>query len=157
LEIEKHDLKNQKEAYQKESTRGLIFTLHLLVGICHSRGVVIAEEYEKLTGSWFAQLVYRTLQQVLIDCAMVKNKEHLLVVMDNDPSQRSSTANEALHESGADLVEIPTRSPDLNPIENIFHSVKRSLREGALRLIREDFQSSRQRILVLCYSAIYVL
>jgi len=48
---------------------------------------------------------------------MVKNKEHLFFAMDNEPSQRSSKANEALHEIGADLVEIPPRSPDLNPIE----------------------------------------
>ena len=83
-------------------------TLHLLVGICHSRGAVMAEEYEKLTGSWFAQYLYRTLQQVLMDCAMVKNNEHLLFVMEN-PSQRSSKAHEALHEVGADLVEMPPR------------------------------------------------
>jgi len=67
----------------------------------------MAEEYEKLTGSWFAQYLYRTLQQVLMDCAMVKNNEHLFVM--ENPSQRSSKAHEALHEVGADLVEMPPR------------------------------------------------
>ena len=39
--------------------------------------------------------------------------------MDNDPSQRSMVAKDALQEIGAELVDIPARSPDLNPIENI--------------------------------------
>ena len=69
--------------------------------------------------------------------------------MDNDPSQQSAAAKDALHKIGADLVEIPPRSPDLNPIENIFHNIKNSLREGALRqrIIGEDFQSFKQRVL----------
>ena len=114
------------------------------------RGIREADwKYEKLTEFWFAQFVYRTLQQVLMECAMVKNKENLLFVMENDPSQRSAAANESLHEIGADLVEIPLRSPDLNPIENMFRSITHSLREGALRqrISREDFQSVKQRVL----------
>ena len=124
-------------------------TLHLLVGISHSTGVVFAEEYEKLNGSWFARFAHRTLQKVLMDCALVKNKEKLLFVMDNDPSQRSAIAKDALHEIGAEVVEIPPRSPDLNPIENFFHNIKHSLREGALRhgIIREDYESFKQRVL----------
>ena len=68
-----------------------------------------------------------------MDCALIKNKEKLLFVTENDPSQRSAAAKDALHEICADLVEIPHWSPDLNPIENIFHNIKNSLREGALR------------------------
>ena len=132
-------------------------TLHLLVGISHSLGVVLAEEYEKLNGHWFSQFAHRTLQKVLMDCAVVKNKEKLLFVMDNDPSQRSTLAKDALDEIGADLVEIPPRSPELNPIENVFHNIKRSLREGALRqrIHREDFQSFKERVLgtLLQYNA----
>ena len=69
--------------------------------------------------------------------------------MDNDPSQRSMVAKDALQEIGAELVDIPARSPDLNPIENMFHNIKRSLREVALKrkIIREDFESFKQRVL----------
>ena len=124
-------------------------SLHLLVGISHSTGVVLAEEYEKMNGPWFAKFVQGTLQKVLMDCAVLKRKEKLLLVMDNDPSQRSMVAKDALQEIGAELVEIPARSPDLNPIENIFHNIKRSLREDALKrkIIREDFESFKQRVL----------
>ena len=46
-------------------------------------------------------------------------------VMDNDPSQRSKAARKAINDSVATLFEIPSRSPDLNPIENLFHIVKK--------------------------------
>ena len=69
--------------------------------------------------------------------------------MDNDPSQRSMVAKDALQEIDAELVEISARSPDLNPIENIFHNIKRSLREDALKqkIVREDIESFKQRVL----------
>ena len=124
-------------------------SLHLLVGISHSTGVVLAEEYEKMNGPWFAKFVQATLQKVLMDCAVLKGKEKLLLVMDNDPSQRIMVAKDALQGIAAELVEIQARSPDLNPIENIFHNIKRSLREDALKrkIIREDFESFKQRVL----------
>ena len=59
-------------------------TLHLLVEISHSIGVIVAEEYEKLNGSWFTQFAHRTLQKVLMDYALIKYKEKVLFVMDND-------------------------------------------------------------------------
>ena len=43
--------------------------------------------------------------------------------------------------------KIPTRSPDLNLIENIFHGVKVKLREDALarRITRETFEEFSER------------
>ncbi len=46
--------------------------------------------------------------------------------MNNDPSQRSKIAWKAMNKAGATLFTIPPRSPDLNPIENLFHIVKNS-------------------------------
>ncbi len=46
--------------------------------------------------------------------------------MNNDPSQRSKTAWKAMNKAGATLFTIPSRSPDLNPIDNLFHVVKKS-------------------------------
>ena len=105
-------------------------TLHLLVGISHSTGVVFAEEYEKLNGLWFAQFAHRTLQKVLMDCALVKIKEKLLFLMDNNQRQRSAIAKNVLHEIGASVVEITPRSPDLNPIENFFTILSIVLERG---------------------------
>ena len=51
------------------------------------------------------------------------NPQSNLFVQDNDPSQISAVAV---------YLKIPARSPDLNPIENIFHLVNKELRESAL-------------------------
>ena len=50
-----------------------------------------------------------------------------IFVMDNDPSQTSAMAMKAIGDQGAQLFCIPARSPDLNPIENVFHIVKSNL------------------------------
>ena len=124
-------------------------TLHLLVGVSYSAGVVVAEEYEKMNARWFAKFVHETFDSTLRECAAMKKKEKLLFVMDNDPSQRSKLASDALEEVGAELVEIPARSPDLNPIENLFNIIKCNLRQEALRgkIVKEDFQTSKGRVL----------
>ena len=53
-----------------------------------------------------------------------KTNARRLFTMDNDPSQTSKAAKSALEDIQAQMQEISPRSPDLNPIENIFHLVK---------------------------------
>lgn len=69
--------------------------------------------------------------------------------MDNDPSQNRRIAKDILNEIGAEVVKIPPRSPDLNPIENLFHNVKRQMTKEALRerIEKEDFNDFRKRVL----------
>ena len=43
--------------------------------------------------------------------------------MDNDPSQRSTLATDALHDVGAEVLDIQPRSPDLTTIGNVFNNV----------------------------------
>ena len=52
--------------------------------------------------------------------------------MDNDPSQVSKLAMNALREIECELCKIPSRSPDLNPCELNFHLVKDSLDNEAI-------------------------
>ena len=60
-------------------------------------------------------------------------------VMDNDPSQRSKVAKRAIMKARATLFAIPPRSPDLNPIENLFHVVKRELEKQVIvRSIQQE-------------------
>ena len=56
-----------------------------------------------------------------------------LFIEDGDPSQNSALARAAWRRKGARLMAIPTRSPDLNPIENIFHLLKRMLQQDAIK------------------------
>ena len=69
--------------------------------------------------------------------------------MDNDPSQTSKVARNALEDIEAELHRIPARSPDLNPIENIFHLVKTSLEREviALNITSETFEDFSSRVL----------
>ena len=145
----------------RKSSEGLTFTtkgskdlpggrrLHLLVGVTHGLGVTVAEEYTKMDGSYFARFVQTTMERSLVDIGMQKGKEHLIFVMDNDPSQNSRVAKRALEDIGAELQAIPARSPDLNPIENVFHNVRSILRQQALeeRIERESFAAFKNRIL----------
>ncbi len=48
-------------------------------------------------------------------------------LMDSDPSQTSKAARKAMENIDAKFLKIPARSPDLDPIENTFHLVKKSL------------------------------
>ena len=56
-----------------------------------------------------------------------------MFLQDGDPSQNSAKAREALDSVRAEIFTIPPRSPDLNPIENLFHIVKETLRKDALQ------------------------
>ena len=44
----------------------------------------------------------------------------------------SKAAKKAINKAGATLFAIPPRSPDLNPIENLFHIVKKQLTNQAI-------------------------
>ena len=49
---------------------------------------------------------------------------------------------------GAKKFLIPPKSPDLNPIENIFHQVKRKLSDDALErnIVKENFHHFSKRV-----------
>ena len=67
--------------------------------------------------------------------------------MDNDPSQTSKKSLSALSDIECELHEIPPHSPDLNPIENVFHLVKKSFKREAInKKMRESFVEFRARV-----------
>ena len=97
------------------------------MAIALNRGVILAKEYEHMSGQYFSTFVRTNLSKLFEDA-----KEQKWFVMDNDPSQRSKAAKKAINESGATLFAIPPRSPDLNSIENLFHIVKKPLDNQAI-------------------------
>ena len=96
--------------------------LHLLVAISYKQGAVIEEEYEKMTGRYFAWFV-RNKFPVLFS----RKRGRKWFIMDNDPFQRSVAACKAIEKECCELFCIPARSPHLNPIENMFHIAKKGL------------------------------
>lgn len=122
--------------------------LHLLVAISHNQGVVMVEEYEKMTGPYFAWFV-RNKFPILLS----RKRGRKWFVMDNDPSQRSLAVQKAIRKESCELFRIPARSPDLNPIENMFHIVKNQL-DCQIRdsqIVRETWEQFKTRVIKTLY------
>ena len=97
--------------------------LHLIVAVAYGKGVILKVPYVKMTGQIFAQFI-REHFNITFAKAGPKRNARRLFTMDNDPSQTSKAAKSALEDIQAQMKEISPRSPDFNPIENIFHLVK---------------------------------
>ena len=69
--------------------------------------------------------------------------------MDNDSSQTSKAAMNALQETENELLIVPAHSPDLNPIENIFNVVRETLEKEAIKrnITKEIFEKFKTRVL----------
>lgn len=119
---------------------------HFLVAISYNRGVILCEQYYgNINGEMFGQFILDHFKEVFAKSANPKGK---LFLQDGDPSQNSKKAKVALDMIGARLFPIPPRSPDMNPIENIFNITKQNLRDDALskNIVRETFDKFSQRI-----------
>jgi transposase len=110
----------------KEGTGGKY--ARCVVAISYGQGVIICEPYQKMTGEFFEDFIDRNFNNMFEAC----EKTSRLFVQDGDPSQNSAAAKRALERVNGQLLKIPPRSPDLNPIENIFHLVAQQLRADAL-------------------------
>ena len=122
--------------------------IHFLVGISSGCGVVLLEEYTKMDGHYFAKFVQNTLHKKLMELAELKGREELIFVMDNDPSQTSRVALDAVEDCAIQFLSIPPTSPDINPIENVFHVVRSELRKEAMeqKICKESFLQFKERV-----------
>ena len=123
-----------------------------MIAISFQRGVVLCEQYDEISGEKFAKMMDSCLPQAF---QLSINPYDRLFVQDGDPSQNSAVAKEIIENIGAQVVEIPARSPDLNPIENFFGLLEKALRDDAKKknIRKETFQefSARIRNIVVNY------
>jgi transposase len=68
-------------------------------------------------------------------CLVPTLKRRDIVVVDNVPFHKVAGVEEAIQAVGASLRYLPKYSPDLNPIELLFHPLKTCLRKAAERTI----------------------
>src|SRR5215831_4225712 len=68
-------------------------------------------------------------------CLVPTLKRRDIVVVDNVPFHKVAGVEEAIQAVGASLRYLPKYSPDLNPIELVFHPLKTFLRKAAQRTI----------------------
>ena len=120
------------------------------VAISHNCGVICAEQYTKLDGVTFAKFVEDKFKTIFSRSG--KNSRYWL--QDGDPSQNSAKARQSLDSLNTSLVSIPPRSPDLNPIENIFSIVKKELKQQAVEgeKTHEGFNEFALRVKATLYS-----
>ena len=109
-----------------------------MVAVTYNEGVLLCEEYDKLNGDTFKIIVEKNCEEMF---QRAKKNASRLWIQDGDPSQNSAVARRSFKKMNAQLISIPPRSPDVNPIENIFHIVKKKLDDDALRcrIHREDY------------------
>ena len=116
----------------------------IFVAISYGQGVICCKQYEQLNGEFFKAFI-----SAKCDAMFRKGKKASgLFVQDADPSQNWSKAKAAMKAVGANILPIPPRSPDLNPIENIFHLVKRKVNsdELDLQIMRENMNDFAETV-----------
>ena len=69
-----------------------------------------------------------------------------IVVMDNLSVHRGAWVRELLEERGASVLLLPPYSPDLNPIEEAFSKIKRSLRKTKARTLQALFEATHRAL-----------
>ena len=100
-----------------EGTGGTV--AHFMAAIVYGKGVIAAEQYHgRINAEKFSSFVQEHFASMFKKSANPRGK---LFPQDGHPSQNSVKARSAWDEVGARKFTIPARSPDLNPIENIFH------------------------------------
>ena len=119
-------------------------TLTFYVGISWGHGVVFCRPFEgTFSGATFAAWAERELPAAFewID----KGKRF---VQDGCPVMNSKVVKSAYTRMGAEVCSIPARSPDLNPVENVFNNIRRELRNDAKtkRIVHETYQEFGTRV-----------
>ena len=128
---------------QKEGATNANF----MVAISYNKGVVLSKQYKgSITGQKFTNIVNSwEYEEALRNSS---NSVQRRMLMDGCPRQNAKCALEALEDLGVLVFKIPARSPDLNPIENMFHLVGRRLSEEAIQrnITQETFKEFSARV-----------
>ena len=76
------------------------------------------------------------------------NPKKKLFVQDGDQSQNSKKAHIAFDEISCTVFLIPARSPDINPIENVFNVIREHLKKDAFEneIKKESFEEFSVRV-----------
>lgn len=128
---------------KKEGVNGRV--AKYIVCISYSKGVICCEPYEKMTGAYFKSFIEDHFDGIFAK----SNAPHVRrFLQDGDPSQNSQVCRLALDEMGITMFPIPPRSPDVNPIENLFNNVKDTLAKDAIRLniVKETYEEFCDRV-----------
>ena len=127
-----------------EGTGGSV--AHFMAAIAYRKSVIAAEQYfGRINADTFSSFVHEHFASMFKKYPNPKGK---LFLQDGLPSQNSGKARSAWDKVGAQKFSIPGRSPDLHPIKNVFHIIKKKLHQDALemKIEREDLEEFSARV-----------
>jgi len=130
---------------KKEGSGGRM--ANFFVGISFSKGVVLCEHHKwKIDGKNFSNFIKEHFPATFEKVGAVPGERRFL--QDGCPRQNAIVAQKTWTRLGYEVVRIPARSPDLNPIENFFHLVRKKLQADADKnnIKRESYDDFVARI-----------
>lgn len=119
--------------------------VNFMVAISYGKGVVLCEQYEgSITGPKFSEIV-KSFPKAFKKSSSPRARRFL---MDGCPRQNSKVAVRAIEKVNAVVFKIPPRSPDLNPIENFFHTLTVRLNNDAFqkKITKETYKELSSRV-----------
>lgn len=131
---------------KKEGSNGKM--ANFFVAIAYDRGVVMCKQVPwTVTGERFATFIKNVFPQTFEKCGH-SSPDGKYFLQDGDPRQTSVAAQNAWKSLGCKMFSIPARSPDLNPIENIFNTVRQQLRKDVLeqQIDNESYEQFSKRV-----------
>lgn len=128
----------------KEGSGGKV--VKVMVAISHQQGVLDCEQYDCMNGNFFESYVKRKFPRMF---KKAKKNPSRLWLQDGDPSQNCAAARKAFTKLDTTLLSIPPRSPDINPIENMFHLVRKELTHQAIaeNITKETYEQFSSRVI----------
>ena len=117
-----------------------------MVAIAHGKCIITCHQYDgHVNGEMCAEFITKHFPGMF---EKGNNDKGKLFLQDGDPSQNCILSKDAMDAIPCRLFKIPPRSPDLNPIENIFHLVGAQLRKDAREqeIGRETYEQFCHRI-----------
>ena len=131
---------------KKEGSGGKMANFY--VAVAYNKGVVLCEQYTWTpTGEKFANFIKEHFPETFKRCGATGPQGETFL-QDGDPRQVSAAARKAWEQIGCKCFRIPARSPDLNPIENVFNLVRNQLREDSMKqqIQHETYQEFCNRV-----------
>ena len=121
--------------------------VNFMIGIAYGKGAVLCERWMgTMTEEKFATIVKRCFSKAFQKSANPKGK---LFLMDGCSRQNSKAAMREIDKLGAKVFKIPARSPDLNPIENVFNIATMTLNNDVRSKLPERALMNFQHVLLV--------
>ena len=140
----------------------------IALNVCAGISVTGRSEIFVFEENMNSQLFLKILRQTIIPFGKDLHGSKWELIMDNDPKHTSKKVKEFLHENQVTCPKIPARSPDMNPLENVWamlddelkklcHNTKDSLRRAIISAwtkidqekIKNAIESMPQRLLLI--------